>query len=220
MKKSARKEEKRSRVLAINGGRCIYTNLPATSADHVPPKCLLLHPLPTNLATVPCDRDFNSSIALDEQYFLVFIGSIVTHAGIARRVDQEGDIYRALSASPGLDQRLINQLVVTEDGRVAILPEEERIARVIRKIAAGAYFLRFGQAPGLNSFTFLTLSNLNEPTPEAISISWTSKPIEDMHVIQWSVFSYGFAEDSEHGLVCNLNFYDSIFGFVKCPPLT
>ncbi len=210
-------DAKRARVLELNGGRCIYTGQPATSADHVPPKCLLAQPLPANLSTVPCARDFNSSIARDEQYFLMLLGQVAMHPALARRIHEGGDIDRALWRSPGLDQRLVNQLEVTCDGRVAIMPETDRIDRVLRKIAAGVYFLRFGGAPGIESFVSTGLHSFDEPSPTAIKMSWSQKPIEWTQVVQWSVFAYGFAQDPNEGLVCNMNFYDSVFGMVRCP---
>ena len=212
-------ELRRSRFLSQNGGRCIYTGRPATSADHVPAKCFLAQPLPANLATVPCDGEFNSSIARDEQYFLMLLGQVVIHPAIARRVHEGGDIDRALVRSPGLDQRLINQLQVTGDGRVAIMPETERIDRVLRKLAAGVYYVRFEKAPGIDHFASLGLHSFDEPGDIAIKLSWSQKPLEWTYIVQWSIFSYGFAEDSEYGLLCNLCFYNALFGIVKCPPL-
>ena len=198
------------RTLNLNQGRCIYTGKPANSADHVPPKCLLAKPLPGNLATVPCDRDFNSSFAHDEQYFLMVLASITVHPAVARRVADGGDVDRALSASPDLDDRLINKLQTGKYGRVSIRPETHRIDRVLKKLSAGAYFLKF-MSHGTDAFESLGLHSIAEPPDEIAALSYDLQFFEDIHIVQWSIFSYGFARGPNAAFICALNFYDAFF---------
>jgi hypothetical protein len=207
------------RVLSLNGGRCIYTGQPATSADHVPPKSFLAHPLPVDLPTVPACRDFNSDAGLDEQYFLTVLAQIGHHPALAWRVIEGGDIDRALRRKPALEERLINEMGVDEAGRPYIIPDQRRIGSVLRKMAAGLFFLRFGEAPGLDAFQPFALYNLETPPPKVVELSWKFEHVEPPRVIQWSVFLFGFCNvrDEHEATYCSINFYNSVFALISCP---
>lgn len=206
-------------VLSLNDGRCIYTGRPATSADHVPPKSFLAPPLPVNLPTVPACGDFNSDAGLDEQYFLTILAQIGHHPALAWRVIDGGDIDRALRRKPALEERLINEMGVDEAGRPYITPDQRRIRSVLRKLAAGLFFLRFGEAPGLDAFQPVALYDLENPPPEVAELSWKFDHTEPLRVIQWSIFAFGFcnARGSRDTTYCNVNFYNSVFGLIACP---
>ncbi len=208
-----------SGVLAQNNGRCIYTDRPATSADHVPPKCLLADPLPVNLSTVPSCVEYNTSAALDEQYFLMILAHIGLHPALAWRLAEGGDVDRALRRRPALDERLVSELGVDTEGRPYITPDHRRVNSVLRKIAAGLFFLRFGEAPGVAHFRPIELYPLDSPSKYVADFSWHFVHSEPMRVVQWSVFSYGFcnAKGASEGTYCNMNFYNSVFGLVACP---
>lgn len=206
-------------ILARNNGRCVYTGERATSADHVPPKSFLAHPLPVDLPTVPACRDFNSQAALDEQYFITILAQICHHPALAWRVIKGGDIDRALVRRPALEERLIAEMGTDEEGRPYITPDQTRIGSVLQKLAAGLYFLRFAKAPGLKSFQAIALYDLDNPPPYVTALSWQFEHMEPMSVIQWSIFSYGFCnlrETNDH-TYCSINFYNSVFGLIACP---
>lgn len=202
-----------------NNGRCVYTGERATSADHVPPKTFLAPPLPVNLPTVPACRDFNSQAALDEQYFMTVLAQIGHHPALAWRVIEGGDIDRALVRRPALEERLIAEMGVDEEGRPYIAPDQTRIGSVLQKLAAGLYFLRFGEAPGLQSFQAIALYDLDNPPAHVAALSWQFEHTEPMRVIQWSIFSYGFCNARERSdrTYCSINFYNSVFGLIACP---
>lgn len=207
------------KVLSLNGGRCIYTGQPATSADHVPPKSFLAPPLPVDLPTVPACRGFNSNAALDEQYFLTVLAQIGHHPALAWRVIEGGDIDRALRRKPAFEERLISEMGVDEAGRPYITPDQQRIGSVLRKLAAGLFFLWFGEAPGLDAFQPIALYDLENPPPQVAELSWKFDHVQPPRVIQWSIFAFGFcnARDSEETTYCNINFYDSVFALIACP---
>ena len=79
---------------------CVYCGEPATTKDHVPPRCLLEKPYPTNLRTVPCCSRCNSKFSLDEQYFLILLSQIGASPTLAAKVESGGAIDRALSRRP------------------------------------------------------------------------------------------------------------------------
>lgn len=206
-------------VLTKNQGKCIYTGRTATSADHVPPRCLLADPLPVNLTTVPSCATFNSESALDEQYFLMVLAHIGHHPALAWRLIKGGDVDRALRRRPGLDERIISELGVDDEGRPFFQPDQARVNSVLRKIAAGLFFLRFGEAPGLNAFHPIDLYQMNNPSQMTIDLSYEFEHIESMTVVQWSVFYYGFCNSKEKSnfTFCNINFYNSVFALIACP---
>jgi hypothetical protein len=185
----------------------------------VPPKSFLAPPLPVDLPTVPACRDFNSDAGLDEQYFLTVLAQIAHHPALAWRVIEGGDIDRALRRKPALEERLINEMGVDEAGRPYLLPDQRRIGSVLRKLAAGLFFLRFGEAPGLGAFQPIALYDLENPPPEVAELSWKFDHVEPLRVIQWSIFSFGFcnARGSDSATYCNINFYNSVFGLIACP---
>lgn len=114
---------------------CVYCGRRATTRDHVPPRCLLEKLYPQNLKTVPCCRKCNNSFSLDEQYFLILLGQIETIPPLTKKVEQGGIIDRALMRALALNQRIIESLAVSEDGRIMFQPEVGRVHRVIQKIA-------------------------------------------------------------------------------------
>lgn len=207
------------KVLSQNEGRCIYTGRPATSVDHVPPKSFLAAPLPVDLPTVPACRDFNSNAGLDEQYFLTILAQIGNHPALAWRLIEGGDIDRALRRRPALEERFIAEMGVDEAGRPYISPDQRRIGFVLQKLAAGLFFLRFDEAPGLDAFKDVSLYGLENPPPEVADLSWQFYHTEPLRVIQWSIFGFGFcnARDDRKATYCNINFYNSVFALVACP---
>lgn len=210
---------KRRGVLAENQGRCIYTGRDATSADHVPPKSFLVPPLPANLLTVPSCGQFNSDAARDEQYFLMVLSHIGHHPALARRIIEGGDVDRALARSPALDERLVSELNVTPDGRPYIDIDQPRVNFVLEKMAAGLFFRKFGKAPGIDRFQSIALYSLEDPPDLVSELSWTFQHTEDLTVIQWSIFAYGFCNSTRvnDATFCNINFYNSVFALIACP---
>ena len=206
-------------VLAQNHGKCIYTGKPATSADHVPPKSFLAPPLPVNLSTVPACADFNSRSALDEQYFITILAHIGHHPALAWRLVEGGDVDRTLTRRPALEERLLEETGVDEDGLPFISPDQTRIDSVLRKLAAGLYFLRFGCAPGLQAFEPISMYDADNVPQDVIDLSWKFQHAEPLKVLQWSVFAYGFCNSKECNefTYCNINFSDSVFGLIACP---
>lgn len=150
---------------------------------------------------------------------MTVIAHIGHHPALAWRVAEGGNVDRALERSPGLEERLINEMGVDEEGRPYIQPDQERINAVLRKLAAGLFYLKYEEAPGLEAFHPISLYNFESPPDIVIDLSWKFQHIEPMDVVQWSIFYYGFCNipDDENFTYCNINFYNSVFGMVACP---
>jgi hypothetical protein len=147
---------------------------------------------------------------------LAHIGS---HPALAWRLTEGGDVDRALRRRPALDERLVSELGVDEEGKPNFQPDQLRVNAVLRKIAAGLFFLKFGEAPGLDLFHPIELYQLDNPSETTVDLSWEFERIEPMTVVQWSVFYYGFCNSSERNdfTFCNINFYNSVFAIIACP---
>ncbi len=86
--------------------KCYLCPAPATTRDHVPPKCIFPDPLPANLITVPCCYSCNNGFSKDDE-FLRFLAS--TPINIADS-GQEG-LYKFLTRT--LPKRRIKDQLAT-----------------------------------------------------------------------------------------------------------
>lgn len=114
---------------------CIYCAGSADTRDHVPSKCLLEKPYPTNLPVVGCCEACNQSFSKDEQYFVCLIESALCGSTDPEKIGRPS-VARIMEKSPALRKRI--EASRTEvDGRVAFIPEHERIENVMLKLARG-----------------------------------------------------------------------------------
>lgn len=196
---------------------CVYCGAPATTRDHVPPKCLLEKPYPTDLPTVPSCKKCNSSFSLDEQYFLILLAATTeANPAILRKVAKGGVIERTLERSPRLDERLLASLNTDNDGRIIVLPEFQRVNRILQKIGLGCFVLKYGHAPKLQELLPVTYphARAEEQLPELAFM-------ERLRSKRWShvqrgVFSYIIIRGpwTSRGLCCVMDFYEAVWGIV------
>jgi len=118
--------------------------------EHVVPRSLFLKPLPSNMITEPAHRHCNQSYAKDEEYFRFALTSEerTYEQQVAGQVwDQK--VFPGLQHSPKFANRILSQLHDVElhspgglyIGRAtAVYGEQDRIQRVINKIARGLLY--------------------------------------------------------------------------------
>jgi hypothetical protein len=202
---------------------CIYCGLPGDTRDHVPPRLLLEKPFPPDLRIVPACRTCNEGWSLDEEYFAVILAHVGQHPLLEAKIENEGKIDRALADSEGLDQAIINSLQITEDGRVQILPDMDRIGRIATKIAFGLYCLEYGHTRSLRDFSINWISTPDQDIPQHIVAAhsvWPGNRLKRRIAVQPGIFSFLFAKGSTSGeppLYCFLEFYSTILIAVSCP---
>lgn len=114
---------------------CIYCAGPAETRDHVPSKCLLEQPYPSNLPVVGCCDSCNQNFSKDEQYLVCFIESVLSGSTDPDRIARPS-VARIMQKSPALRQRIENSKVEV-NGQVAFVPENERLKNVMLKLARG-----------------------------------------------------------------------------------
>lgn len=114
---------------------CIFCDGHADTRDHIPSKCLLDQPYPENLPVVGCCYECNQSFSSDEEYFACLIECV--RYGTTNPTElSRPSISKTLQNSPALKKRIENSIIEIE-GKVAFIPEWERINNVILKLAKG-----------------------------------------------------------------------------------
>lgn len=114
---------------------CMYCDGSAETRDHVPSKCLLEPPYPTNLPVVGCCYDCNQNFSKDEQYFVCLLESVLCGSTDPEKIGRPS-VARIMQNSPALRQRIENSKTEV-NGQVAFVPEIERINNVMLKLARG-----------------------------------------------------------------------------------
>jgi hypothetical protein len=131
-----------------NKGFCIHCGGPPTTSDHVPSKCFLQEPFPTNPPTVPVCAECNEGFSLDEEYFVSFLSAVLA-GSTASDLQGIASAGRAFQRSDKLKARIERSKTsfVTRGGDCRLLwkPEHERINRVILKNARGHAFFELGE---------------------------------------------------------------------------
>jgi hypothetical protein len=117
-------------------GWCAYCGGDTSTRDHVPSKVFLDEPYPENLAWVPCCRQCNNSLSVDEEYLACLVECVTVGSASAANLNR-GRIRRILERSPALAARLAQAERQTLFGDTEFIIERERVERVLLKLARG-----------------------------------------------------------------------------------
>jgi len=118
--------------LKTNG--CIYCGKPATTREHVPSKAFLLKPFPENLPVIPACFECNNNFSEDENYVSCFLD--ILKKNIYSDNSRQNQTQCRLEA----DEKLLNILekqVRVENGKVYYQLDEQKIFRILLKLARG-----------------------------------------------------------------------------------
>ena len=113
---------------------CIYCGKPATTREHVPSKAFLIDPYPEDLATLPACFECNNGFSKDEEYVSCFLD--VLKAAIYQNYEQRPDTVRKLKRNTKLKDLLDEQIKI-EGGQVHYHVDENRLCRILIKLAKG-----------------------------------------------------------------------------------
>ena len=113
---------------------CIYCGNPATTREHVPSKAFLTEPYPENMATVPACFECNNGYSDDEKYVSCFLDVLkeAVYKDYTRRVDTN----QRLAKDDRL-KKLLDEQIITNNGEVHYTIDENRLCRIIVKLAKG-----------------------------------------------------------------------------------
>lgn len=148
---------------------CIYCGGSAETRDHVPSKCLLEPPYPSNLPVVGCCYNCNQDFSKDEQYFVCLIESVLCGSTEPEKI-RRLSVARMMQNSPALRQRIENSKTEV-NGQIAFIPEIERINNVMLKLARGhaAFELSQTSRDQTDHFWCGPLSSLPQENQEAFN---------------------------------------------------
>lgn len=116
-------------------------------------------------------------------------------------------------------------LGVDRDGRVFLVPDEDRLGRIARKVAIGLYASRYRRANvPADSFRARLFHNLAQlypgPPDEILLVAHNERFVpKRWQIVQASVFAYVFVRVGwkPTRLHCLLNFYDTVWAEIECP---
>lgn len=117
----------------LNG--CIYCAGPAETRDHVPSKCLIERPYPSNLYVVGCCESCNQGFSKDEEYFVCLIESVLCGSTDPAKIGRPS-VARIMKNSPALRKRIEDSRKEV-DGQIVFEPEIKRVKNVMLKLARG-----------------------------------------------------------------------------------
>ena len=111
---------------------CIYCGSPATTREHIPSKAFLVDPYPENLPTIPACFECNNGYSEDEKYLACFLD--VLKSQVYDDCPQHEQTIVRIEKDKKLQETLRKQ-IQKNDGKVYYDPDEERILRILFKLA-------------------------------------------------------------------------------------
>lgn len=140
----------------------------STNRDHVPSQSLLSRPFPTQLPVVEICTECNVGFSLDEQYFVAFLGAVLS--GSTDPESQRSEVAaRTLAGNPALQARIEaskkEYRTLGGETRISWIPDDERIKRVVVKNARGHAYYELGE-PMLDDPIFVKAIPLASMTSE------------------------------------------------------
>jgi|SRR5690606_9134651 len=149
-------------------GFCVFCGDEPGTQDHVPSKIFIDDPTPKNLPTVEACLKCNNGFSLDEEYFGCFLESVICGTVDVEKVSRE-KIRKIYNRKPDLAARILSSQSIDLFGQIAWEPEEERIGRIVTKLARGhvAYELSLPQMDEPDTVSFFPLPLLNEKQRDA-----------------------------------------------------
>lgn len=217
--------------------QCYMCEKSATSAEHVPPKCLfpefkdVKKNLRVNLITVPSCDEHNGKKSHDDEFLMVSIAGIIGNNSIGYQ-HYSGKIQRALRRTSYklLEKVFLRKELVRigdENKFIEILwgtPDYERLINCFSHIAYGIYYHHFKQKFNGELKPYLGFLHTNEQNPKAFKAFIKEKvrvelADEPKYGDNLEVFYYQFTKPDNFGIfLVKLCFYQNVDVFVSYMP--
>lgn len=212
---------------------CVYCGLEEPdncdrTRDHVPPRNLFPEPRPSDLITVSCCRQCNSSASADDEYFRLVLTSRIDTSDHPEAEKVRSGIFRSLQRPEATGfTDLIRKIMIDVDvhtpsgiylGKGAgIKISHKRLNRVAERIVRGLYWHTFGvRLPSdwtamCQSDAILTVDN-NDMQDQIAEVFGPMLEQPPARIIGNHVFEYWYqvAEDCDYSTVWFLRFYGSM----------
>ena len=124
---------------------CIYCGSIADTREHVPSKAFLNDPLPSDLPTLPTCYKCNNSFSADELYTNTYIECVKTFSET-----NNSDVLEIQNT----DRKEVKEakLAVKQAFANGVFPKDERIERILCKLALGHIVYKLSRCYNFNSF--------------------------------------------------------------------
>jgi hypothetical protein len=120
-------------------GKCVYCGGAADTDDHVPPRCLLDPPLPSNLLTLPACKSCNNRYSKHENLVRAVIGFAGVHEKLEKERQPGGRLLRSLERDPKLRSQI--ESARREDGAIQLVGDVLiAFDEVFKKTARGLFW--------------------------------------------------------------------------------
>lgn len=203
---------------------CTYCGRPADTKDHVPPQAFLRPPLPATLRSVPSCKPCNGGRSDDENYVRSLLAEVGTSQHATDLVSSGGTVDRAMARDRRLASRIDDTAVINPSGeRVAVIPENAPIARVLHKIAHGLFVLDYRRNPGRDAFRVIGMFpySIEDQRPATIFVSTFDARFRAKRwkSVQAGAFEYIFLRHPASGsrMLCVMDFHQDVWGVVESP---
>jgi len=200
---------------------CCFCGIrPATTKDHIPPKCIFPLPRPVDIITVPACKECNESTSAVDEEFRVFVNLFV-----GKKTPETERLweYQTLSTVEK-NIRLLNKAksafqpgyITSKHGiiisEVELVVWDDSMNQVVDKIIRGLYFFHFGEILAdrvdiaVKQVHIVTMDN-----NERVKLCECVKPLQSNYVADGQfIYRYARANDSPLSSVWLLIFHKGL----------
>jgi hypothetical protein len=119
-----------------HAGKCVFCGALPETREHVASRVLLDEPFPDDLPLVESCHVCNNGVSRDEEYLACLIECVICGSTNPDKVSRE-KVRASLRHSPALAVRIEASRTQDAAGRLVWKPEDERVRRVVVKLARG-----------------------------------------------------------------------------------
>jgi hypothetical protein len=209
-----------------NAKQCAYCGAEGNlTVDHIPPKCLLPDPLPSDLITVPCCETCRDGTANDDTYFQA---ALAMRSGLYQHPDVQKILPKIVKSFGRPEQIIFTEYFFNQVKLVQVQTASEsvqhpvatidlnRIRAVLSRITMGLYFHEVGKRLPDECQTWVITndeySNMSSEAKKIIGKVVSTAEIASRRTSGETAFGYkfSFAEDNNFCSIWILTFYESL----------
>lgn len=199
---------------------CTFCGEPASTRDHIPPKCMFPNNSRKNLITVPACRECNSATSKDDEYFRMVVASASNAGSAAAKILRE-KVVPGAKIKPGLVNMFRSSIhdieVFSECGtcigeRPAYKYQASRVQPIVDKIVRGLFYKNFGEY--LSRGYCVDNFGIQPDLPAEMIPMITTLPINKVVANVFEYRCYADPEDPHHSYWF-LMFYEDVLCFTR-----
>lgn len=186
--------------------RCAYCGEPATTADHVPPKCLFTPPLPNDLVTVPACVTCNNGASNDDaelrNQLSIMGGSFGESTSAAERlkpslraIGRDRPTLARMAQGARSFERYSAGGIYLGQGVAVPVPADAR-ERVFIRIVRGLFWHHFGERLDASQVTLIHVDKSKPPWRQSLDML-LSIPHQHLPIGDGAAFEYRYARDDD-----------------------